>query len=162
MKIMQELIGTILPQNYGNMKEDSILDLIGKVKCNTFGIWNHKLDNSKALAMYPSCSYFNHSCIPNCLRYQDGFKLTMRALNDIQSGSQVNISYIELEGDAETRIGILESCYFFQCRCPRCTSNDSEETFQMISQYFCHVKGCSGLIGLVENKKICNGCRREY
>ena len=116
------------------------------------------------LAVYPNCSFFNHSCAPNCVRYQDGISLKMRALYDIPQGTELAISYIEFEDDYTTRRAILNEHYFFTCQCIRCTSKDTDEAFNRIRPYMCPVKGCAGLLGinpekgLPDHQRICSGC----
>lgn len=132
------------------LTDENIEELFCKVACNVFGIWNKRLRSTKALAIYPNCSFFNHSCVPNCVRFQNGPLLQIRTLYAIPENTELTISYIELEDDVTSRKRILQQFYHFECRCYRCISNDSDESFRRISPYMCQVKGCSGLLGNLE------------
>jgi hypothetical protein len=42
--------------------EKGIMELICKIKCNAFGIWNSR-SKCIAMALFPRASMFNHSCL---------------------------------------------------------------------------------------------------
>ena len=50
---------------------------------------------------------------------QDGRNIVVRALRFIPGGTEVSISYIEVEGNTADRQELLEKHYFFRCSCTR-------------------------------------------
>ncbi|KAN0004671.1 hypothetical protein ACTFIU_001909 [Dictyostelium citrinum] len=120
--------------------------IIHKTRCNQFGIWT-KNNKCIGVAVSPSSSYFNHSCIPNCTDVRDGSNMTFKSLYPIKKGEQLTISYIELDQPTQDRRDELKYGYYFDCICPRC-SGDSNLTDSMddwISKFYCSQKKCTGL-----------------
>ncbi|KAN0004672.1 hypothetical protein ACTFIU_001910 [Dictyostelium citrinum] len=128
-----------------------IRPLIQKVRCNQFGIWT-KNDKCIGMAVSPSSSYFNHSCIPNCESVRDGSNMTFKSLFPIKKGEQINISYLALDKSTKRRRDYLKFGYYFHCQCPRCNSSDIDPTGKLedslddwISKFYCRQKKCTGL-----------------
>ncbi|KAM9957415.1 hypothetical protein ACTFIR_009520 [Dictyostelium discoideum] len=139
--------------NNNNIEEliKLIRPLIQKVRCNQFGIWT-KNDKCIGMAVSPSSSYFNHSCIPNCESVRDGSDMTFKSLFPIKKGDQINISYLALDKSTKRRRDYLKFGYYFHCQCPRCNSTDIDPTGKLedsldnwISKFYCHQKKCTGL-----------------
>jgi hypothetical protein len=75
------------------------------------------------LCFEPKASLANHSCVPNALIMFDGRYMTLRALDPIQKGEQVFISYIDVT-EPHDRGQELKNRYFFTCQCEKCVRND--------------------------------------
>lgn len=78
-------------------------------------------------------------------------------LRDATAGEELCISYIEIEDAYDVRREILQKHYLFTCGCLRCCSKDADEVSDILKQ-LCPVKGCAGFLGLIDGRKICNGC----
>ncbi|KYQ90973.1 putative RNA helicase [Tieghemostelium lacteum] len=117
--------------------------LAAKIRCNQFGIWS-KNDKCIGVAVSPSSSYFNHSCIPNCVDIRDGKTMAFRALHPISKGTPLCISYLDIVSTYEQRYFDLLFSYFFKCRCLRCL-DASSQTDQWIYKFTCQNPSCNGL-----------------
>ena len=73
-------------------------------------------------AIFPTMSFFNHSCYPNAIRlgYQN-FQV-VRIIRPVARGEEVNIDYgFDFYAQPiEARQKRAQSQYFFACRCPAC------------------------------------------
>ena len=78
-------------------------------------------------SLYPSASYFNHSCEPNCEVFETGSILQVCAKEDIAEGDEVTISYIDTQQRLRDRRLALQDTYFFHCQCTRCTREEAVE-----------------------------------
>ena len=78
-------------------------------------------------SLYPSASYFNHSCEPNCEVFETGSILQVCARSDIAEGDEVTISYIDTQQRLRDRRLALQETYFFHCRCARCVREEAVE-----------------------------------
>ena len=79
--------------------------------------------------IYPKGSMFNHSCSPNINHYSIGDVTFFRALNDIEQGEELFISYIGrdlLVESKSVRDEFLDS-RDFECTCTKCTEAQSTE-----------------------------------
>jgi len=80
----------------------------------------------------PIMARANHSCKPNAefVPRKDLGLLQLRAMYVIQQGEEVNINYMEMEGEGgdirDVRQEYLRRCYGFQCMCECCTLQDEE------------------------------------
>ncbi|KAJ1212993.1 hypothetical protein NDU88_000632 [Pleurodeles waltl] len=94
--------------------------------------------NCEGSGLYMLQSCCNHSCIPNAeTSFPDNnFLLHLTALDDIQKGEEVCISYLDCcqrERSRHSRHKALRENYLFVCSCPKCldqaddTSVTSEE-----------------------------------
>jgi hypothetical protein len=100
---------------------------------NSFGI--RSLDDEGVeffgYGVWPSASYFNHSCGPNLVRRRDGRAWVFSAGRDIKAGEQLYISYVN-GGTSELcsssggvvgwkdRAGLLKKTWGFDCVCQKC------------------------------------------
>lgn len=78
-------------------------------------------------AFFPLQSCMNHSCEPNAKAFKreedlDG-QATIIALQPIQKGEEITISYIDEDLPVEERQASLAD-YGFRCRCPRCLEEE--------------------------------------
>ncbi|KAF2068944.1 hypothetical protein CYY_009739 [Polysphondylium violaceum] len=120
-----------------------IRPLICKVRCNQFGIWSKK-DKCLGVAVSPSSSYFNHSCIPNCADIRDGKYMKFISLYPIKKGTPLCISYLDLDRTKESRNEDLKLGYYFECRCQRCLDT-TDQCDNWISKFYCETQKCDGL-----------------
>ncbi len=82
-------------------------------------------DTNVALCFEPTLAIANHSCSPNAVVEFDRRTVVLRALNPIKAGKQIFISYIDITQSKKTRQEALRSRYFFTCKCPACTENET-------------------------------------
>eukprot|EP00696_Hemimastix_kukwesjijk_P011216 gnl/Hemi2/2407_TR848_c0_g1_i1.p1 gnl/Hemi2/2407_TR848_c0_g1~~gnl/Hemi2/2407_TR848_c0_g1_i1.p1 ORF type:complete len:331 (-),score=43.83 gnl/Hemi2/2407_TR848_c0_g1_i1:170-1162(-) len=93
--------------------------LVAHLLCNGFGIWNSDND-CYGYAIYPTSSFYNHSCDPNVGRVQVGTSLEFYTLRDILPNEELCISYIDPRLTKDQRVSYLQQDYMFECGCERC------------------------------------------
>ena len=76
--------------------------------------------------LYPTASYFNHSCSPNLRVAQLSDRLVITARDDIHEGDETCIEYIDCNRPVHTRHAELLDLYRFQCACTRCREELTE------------------------------------
>lgn len=87
----------------------------------------------KGFGVYPYLSLINHSCLPNCIRWdlvdapasssvtaQDRRAIHFRALHAIPEGAELLHSYTPVCWSLEERQEYLSDMFGFTCRCDRC------------------------------------------
>lgn len=94
---------------------------------NSFGIRSLEDEGSEffGYGVWPSASYFNHSCRPNVGRRRVGRRWVFEARGDVGEGQELYISYLNGEEEmltAEERRARLRDTWGFECRCQRCSS----------------------------------------
>ncbi|EGG23469.1 SET domain-containing protein [Cavenderia fasciculata] len=135
---------------------DEIISMIRpitcKIRCNQFGIWSKK-DKCLGVSVTPIASYFNHSCCPNIVDVRGTTLLEFKALHFIPKGSQLCISYLDLDQTTDSRQDYLIYSYYFKCGCKRC--NDKGDSIDnWISQFYCQgTKKCSGTYFLEDEER---------
>ncbi|KAK5689316.1 Histone-lysine N-methyltransferase set-6 [Elasticomyces elasticus] len=99
--------------------------LVAASSHNAFGIRSGSEDGEEYMgyAVYPSSSYFNHSCSPNVAKQRVGNAWRFWVIDDVGKGEQLCISY--LGGDekglsVEERRARLTEVWGFVCECARC------------------------------------------
>lgn len=96
--------------------------IIGNNLTNAFGIWSADVGDKDFLGfgVYPSASFFNHSCEPNIMKKRIGNQLHFITLRDIQKNEELCIDYGNyLNEKFEFRRRQLKE-WFFICGCTRC------------------------------------------
>ncbi|KAK5705280.1 Histone-lysine N-methyltransferase set-6 [Elasticomyces elasticus] len=76
-------------------------------------------------AVYPSSSYFNHSCSPNVAKQRVGNAWRFWVIEDVRKGEQLCISYLggdEKDLSVDERRARLAEVWGFVCECARCQS----------------------------------------
>ncbi|CCX06260.1 hypothetical protein FPQ18DRAFT_354171 [Pyronema domesticum] len=91
------------------------------ISTNAFGLG---IDATKS-GVFETCSRFNHSCVPNAnfVWNEGGQKLEVRAVEDIQEGEEILLSYLGSKlamADRLERQQSLRLRYGFQCQCAAC------------------------------------------
>ncbi|GAM25444.1 hypothetical protein SAMD00019534_086190 [Acytostelium subglobosum LB1] len=151
----------------------NLLKLLGKVRANYFGLWNHSEDQLchwAGAAVYLRLSLFNHSCFPNCTTlllsdedfarlighgrghdepsYERTNPLTFNiiAMRDIEADSECLITYIPLDQKAAERRNHLKSMWLFDCDCQRCAEELQGKTAleTEYKRYCCPKMTCGG------------------
>lgn len=135
------------PSDYGYMRDKDRI-MVGH-------LYQNLASTRVFTAIFPKISLFNHSCDPNIRNSFDGQFLTVYAARPIDHGEQVFNCYgphYKLM-DREERQSALAQQYCFECKCEKCTSNDS--TFDQYYRYQCPNDGCGSAIdlnGIVANR----------
>jgi len=142
-----------------------IIALACKNESNAFGFYypygdkSQILDSSTeahlyAFGLYPMCSLYNHSCMPNTFRVNYGKILQFKALEDISEGEEVTHSYMQFEIiNTNQRQTELHTNYGFWCHCPCCQDEEIKEKF--LEERVCPRFGCGGLLITEENERYC-------
>ncbi len=134
---------------------DLFLRWASQINSNSHGL-NHTnaANESMGFGLFPLCSIFNHSCLPNCTYTNEGPQLVFRLLRSVREGEELCVNYTELYATRDERRAELHATKSFECRCRRCTlSPASEEEARLISAeplvsaVLCdQAKGCPGLL----------------
>ncbi|KAI4457273.1 set and mynd domain-containing protein 4 [Holotrichia oblita] len=137
-------------------------------KCST----NHRFKGVKAgyigVAVYPTSSYFNHSCYPGVTRYFVGKNIILTATRPINPGEIIPENY----GPVFTRRNLVErqkslsSRYWFVCECIACIQNwpSLDKGLDNVSRKVrCPTQRCTYYFVLpVENDTIkCPKCKKN-
>jgi len=95
------------------------------------------------VAVYPTYSYANHSCICNShtRKYKD-HKLELVAQSQINPGDQIWTRYTTPQLGSFQRISDIQKTWHFTCSCARC--QDPTEFGTMVSAVRCTVENCLG------------------
>ncbi|EGW34895.1 uncharacterized protein SPAPADRAFT_47961 [Spathaspora passalidarum NRRL Y-27907] len=89
---------TVSEQLQPYINTDEIRCIIGRNLSNAFGIWSEVSDPKEdkeflGFGVYPSASFFNHSCAPNLVKTRIGNQLVFTTLRDISAGEELCINY---------------------------------------------------------------------
>jgi len=102
-----------------DLTKEGIEEILMRLHCNSFQLG----DTNGTWGCYPTISYINHHCQPNCTWYldRDG-NLLLESTKAIQKDAQITISY---GGIATTSTNLQENCkkymkkeFLFDCNCP--------------------------------------------
>ncbi|KAK5718207.1 Histone-lysine N-methyltransferase set-6 [Elasticomyces elasticus] len=102
--------------------------LVAASSHNAFGIRSGSEEGEEYMgyAVYPSSSYFNHSCSPNVAKQRVGNAWRFWVIDDVKKGEQLCISYLggdEKDLSVEERRARLAEVWSFVCECARCQSD---------------------------------------
>ena len=112
-----------LPKEMKSLVESTTFPVLSRHLTNSFGIWELPISTESenlGSAIYPSASYFNHSCDPNVSKLRQGRTVHFIASRDILCGEEVCISYGQLGYGVEERRRTLRKWWGFHCDCNRC------------------------------------------
>lgn len=119
------------PEYLPHLSIQSVRDIIGRNLTNAFGIWSpvdHPDEEREyfGFGVYPSASFFNHSCRPNVSKARHGEMYEYVASEDIAQGTELCISYGIRASDTvcQRRAALAE--WFFTCGCLRCVTEAGE------------------------------------
>ncbi|KAI5953012.1 SET6 [Candida margitis] len=104
---------------------DSIRDLIGKNLSNAFGIWSNTTSKDEdkeflGFSVYPSASFFNHSCAPNIIKIRIRNDMRFETLRDIAPGEELCINYGNFQNENVDKRQLELQEWFFNCGCTKC------------------------------------------
>lgn len=119
--VPDEFLPSVTPQNIRN--------IIGKNLTNAFGVWSDQSDEPEffGFGVYPSGSFFNHSCQNNVAKIRNGASFEYVTSEDIEPGTELCISYgIRPEDPVDVRRKTLSE-WFFTCGCTRCVEESGEK-----------------------------------
>ena len=114
-----------LPPDLACFVTSTVYPFLSRHLSNSFGIWELPISpDSENLgsAMYPSASYFNHSCDPNIAKLRQGRTIVFVTSKEVQAGEELCISYGHTERQVEERRQVLRDWWGFNCNCSRCIS----------------------------------------
>eukprot|EP00035_Acanthoeca_spectabilis_P026379 m.462430 g.462430 ORF g.462430 m.462430 type:complete len:375 (-) comp22650_c0_seq1:279-1403(-) len=97
--------------------------VLAALPLNSFGFYRD--GESRGSGAYPAASIFNHSCYPNVGYRREGCILVFYALDRVQSGDDLHISYLDLSTTSAERQSALIEQWGFRCRCIRCKMDNS-------------------------------------
>lgn len=109
-----------------------VRNIIGRNLTNAFGVWSPTTQENEereffGFGVYPSGSFFNHSCRCNVTKIRDGASYEYVTTEDIEPGTELCISYgIRPEDSVEVRREALGE-WFFICGCARCDEESSKD-----------------------------------
>lgn len=100
---------------------------------NVFKSNNFAIDDKDMFAIgegtFPIAALFNHSCRPNAVIMFEGAHASIHAIEDIQPGQEVTISYVDAAHSRSYRQKYLKEKYFFDCTCHRCLDHHDENSY---------------------------------
>lgn len=116
------------PEYLPFVTQHHIRAIIGRNLTNAFGIWSpatHEDEEREffGFGVYPSASFFNHSCAFNVKKIRHGRAYEFITCRDVAEGDELCISY-GLTGlePVQERQKLLNE-WFFSCGCPKCTAD---------------------------------------
>jgi len=115
---------------------DETAALVHKEQQNSYGIMAPLGQDGeryiRGSCMYGASSMVNHSCLPNCARFDytdvpgpDNLDVYLRAMIDISKGDEVLACYFPLGVDIAQRRERLQQDYGFYCDCKRCAVEET-------------------------------------
>ena len=118
LALLQRLVRNLVPDS---VKDDEIRQVIQAVYTNSADV--RCPSGTSAGAFYFEFSLLNHMCYPNCDFENVDKAVSVYALRDIESGSQLGISYLNSNirvYEGETRRNELKKLQGFDCHCYVC------------------------------------------
>ena len=114
--LVVNFVRTCLGLDYSELE---IRSAIGIIRTNTVKL-EQRTHLGEAVAMYPTYSFANHSCICNTFtrKHKDG-RLELIAQSDIQAGDQIWTRYTIPQIGSYQRIQDIQKTWHFVCTCVR-------------------------------------------
>ena len=99
LPIASPILASISPVN--------IASLVTRDAGNSWGVWDEALagDELFAYCLYPTASYFNHSCTPNVTQRRLGRTYSFHVKDNVALGDELNVSYL---GEAVSKLSFQE------------------------------------------------------
>ncbi|KAJ2156973.1 hypothetical protein GGF46_004819 [Coemansia sp. RSA 552] len=106
----------------GSADPGGTVTLLCRAGCNNFAAYESGAPRMCGYLCSPLVSLLlNHSCLPNAtFVYEDG-RQVVRALEDIPEGQEITLAYSDALRPRADRRTQLESVYFFDCKCAKCS-----------------------------------------
>ena len=124
-----------------------LLQLCAAVRYNALGAGHDASQDQRAVqGLYAIAAQLNHSCTPNAVFYLDPnapcgteaalchAPLVVRAVRDLEEGTEVTLAYTELLQPRAGRQRWLKDHYGFDCRCARCVLEGEESGGDPLTQ----------------------------
>ena len=118
--------------------DDNVKDIISNNAILTIRNERNKIaPNEICYGLYINCSFFNHSCEPNCFYFGIANMLIVKAIKDIKKGEELTVSYIEPKPMMLRKNELLK--WDFTCDCKYCKQEaeicDKDEYFNVFETY---------------------------
>ncbi|XP_037032561.1 SET and MYND domain-containing protein 4-like [Bradysia coprophila] len=85
-------------------------------------------------------SYFNHSCIPNLVRFECGNKTICTTTRPVKKGDQLFVFYLGYEmKDRQSKANFLQENFGFRCKCEKCVISDWHPIMPLADPEFQHI-----------------------
>ena len=79
------------------------------------------------VGVFPSASYTNHSCAPNCAQRFDAHGcIVVETARDVRGGEELTIPYVDVRLGRQERRERLRKNFAFDCACERCAAEADE------------------------------------
>ncbi|KAG6556974.1 hypothetical protein Mapa_001390 [Marchantia paleacea] len=143
---MSNLVKAIVTPLEVDLKETC--EFFCRIACNAHTICDEEF-RPVGTGLYPVISIINHSCAPNSVLLFDGKRAIVRAMQKIDRGSEVTLSYVELANSTKTRQKALKEQYYFVCQCTRCMKAETTEGTvedSILEGYKCSNEQCDGAV----------------
>lgn len=120
------------------LNDDNIKELISNNAILTIRNEKKKIAITElCYGLYINCSFFNHSCNPNCFYFGIANMVIVKAIKDIKKGEELTVSYIEPKPMALRKNELLK--WDFICNCKYCKQEaeicDKDEYFNVFETY---------------------------
>lgn len=118
--------------------DDNVKDIISNNAILTIRNERNKIaPNEICYGLYINCSFFNHSCEPNCFYFGIANMLIVKAIKDIKKGEELTVSYIEPKPMMLRKNELLK--WDFTCDCKYCKQEaeicEKDEYFNVFETY---------------------------
>lgn len=125
-----------LPTPFPMNGTEGITDVLYRTLRNSFAIPDaHNVSIGRGV--FPSASYFNHSCEPNAWAYFNlDCSITIRAIRPISPGDEITISYTD---GTHGGMMALYRQFFFRCQCIRCAAQSDPSNSEVLSFAECTI-----------------------
>jgi len=145
--------------------DNDIRRAIGIIRTNSVKL-EHREGLGEGVAVYPTYSYANHSCLCNTFTRKHSDKLDLVAQVDIKAGDQIWTRYTTPQIGSYQRIMDIQKTWHFVCLCARC--KDPTELGSMMSAVkcdFCKDKGDEGFLlpklpTVIGSPWSCSNCKK--
>ncbi|PIA17217.1 hypothetical protein COEREDRAFT_80574 [Coemansia reversa NRRL 1564] len=117
--------------------EDATVTMLCRAGCNNFMapvIEDNVLCTSGVVCSPLLSLLFNHSCRPNCAISFNNGCLSLRAIDNIEIGQELTISYVDTMLPRSERRERLENVYFFTCTCSKCSDTNCGRIDQIMDR----------------------------
>lgn len=118
-----------------NRKQRFLMNLLGQHICviNSNAFANH----NDQFFTFIIQSYFNHSCLPNTVRFECGNATICTTIRPVKKGEQLFMFYLGYEmKDRQSKAKYLDENFGFQCKCEMCLSNMWKPTIPIDAEFY--------------------------
>jgi len=165
-KLHELLVFNLVSKSLGlPFTEEEVRRAIGIIRTNSVKLETKK-QHGDGIAVYPTYTYLNHSCICNTRtkKHRSDNKLELLAINDIDEGKQIWTRYTTPQLGNFQRVMDIQKTWHFTCTCQRCS--DPTEFGTMMSAVRCNVRDCQGFLlpkrsTLIGSPWQCSACSKS-